>query len=492
MKLTLKLLIVFALATLGVLAANTYVRIAREKALFDADMRKDALAQASTLAESLEVVATLPGGVERGLAVVQHANRGAPHLRLRWITLEQPASRLKLPRLPVRELGEVLHGRPTSRRLAESGGALVTYVPLRGTVPGEGRTAIELTESMREEASFVRGSKMHALAGAAGLLVIATTVSALFGAIVVGRPVGLLKLKAQRAGTGDFAGPLVLERRDELRDLARELNTMCDHLAEGRQREEEAYTARITALEQVRRADRLATVGHLAAGVAHEVGTPLGVIVGRAKMIATGETRDEEARESATIVAEQAHRIAGIIRQLLDFSRKRPPEKAWVEVAPLAQGILALLGQMAQKRGVSLTSGETPTATVRVFGDAGQLQQAVTNLVINALQATPRQGKVELSFSRVSRPPPGSASGATADWIELCVSDNGSGMNAETLEHVFEPFFTTKSVGEGTGLGLAVTHGIVEEHGGFMEVASEAGKGSRFAIYLPHASEEQA
>jgi len=112
--------------------------------------------------------------------------------------------------------------------------------------------------------------------------------------------------------------------------------------------------------------------------------------------------------------------------------------------------------------------------------------------VLNAIQATPSGGTVELSVARERRPAPTGQGRARADWIRLCIRDSGCGMDEKTRAHLFEPFFTTKGVGEGTGLGLAVTHGIVEEHGGWIEVASELGQGSRFAIYLPPHSQESA
>jgi len=180
------------------------------------------------------------------------------------------------------------------------------------------------------------------------------------------------------------------------------------------------------------------------------------------------------------------------VRQLLDFSRKRPIETTPVELVPLARGVAAFLGQMAREKGVALALPERDGEDLRVTGDPGQLQQVVTNLVLNAIQATPGGGTVELSVARERRPAPTGQGRARADWIRLCIRDSGCGMDEKTRAHLFEPFFTTKGVGEGTGLGLAVTHGIVEEHGGWIEVASELGQGSRFAIYLPPHSQESA
>ena len=153
---------------------------------------------------------------------------------------------------------------------------------------------------------------------------------------------------------------------------------------------------------------------------------------------------------------------------------------------------MVLLEQLAKKRDVTLVVSANPAGAPRAYGDVGQLQQAVANLVVNAIQASPPGGRVELSVVDEERsPPPGSGASRT-DWVRLSVVDHGAGMDAETASHVFEPFYTTKDVGEGTGLGLAVTHGIVAEHGGWIDVESALGEGSTFSIFLPRPSGDSA
>ena len=171
--------------------------------------------------------------------------------------------------------------------------------------------------------------------------------------------------------------------------------------------------------------------------------------------------------------------MAGIIRQLLDFSRRTGAHLDDADLRQVAAGTLEMLGPLAEKRRVALclTPGDDD---VTVRADWNQIQQAVTNLVVNAIQATPDGGTVEVAVGRAA-----AGSDDPGNRVLLRVRDSGHGIAPDDLPRVFEPFFTTKDVGEGTGLGLAVAYGIVREHGGWIEVESELGKGSRFTIVLP-------
>jgi len=253
-------------------------------------------------------------------------------------------------------------------------------------------------------------------------------------------------------------------------------------------RETDAY---IRSKEQLQHANRLATVGQLAAGVAHELGSPLQVVAGRAKMIATGESEQGEARESAQIIGEQATRMTQIIRGLLDFARRRPPQRAATDLKSIAAEVHRMLGPIARRKAVSLDLAGDEAIAVDL--DPVQIQQALTNLVMNAIQAVPHGGRVAIALerARVARPPehsklqtmpPSDRDGAHAC---LRVTDDGPGIAEADRARVFEPFFTTKDVGEGTGLGLAVAFGIVRENGGWITVESELGHGASFAMFFP-------
>jgi signal transduction histidine kinase len=297
--------------------------------------------------------------------------------------------------------------------------------------------------------------------------------------LFIGRPISRLAAKARRVGLGDLSGPLHLEQRDELGELANEINLMCDRLSE-------ESRAREQATEQLRHADRLTTVGKLASGLAHELGTPLNVVSGRAKLIANKEVEGQDVEDSARIVVEQAERMTALIRQLLDFARPRVLHKAPVNVATVASRVCQLVATIARTHNVTLVP---PTANdaLRVSADDGQLTQVLTNLVVNGIQATPPGGSVRIEAQIVDQTPPPyvDAKGESSRWMAIEVIDTGAGFDEATRARVFEPFYTTKDIGEGTGLGLSVSWGLVREHGGWIDVVSEPQKGSTFTVYLP-------
>jgi signal transduction histidine kinase len=223
--------------------------------------------------------------------------------------------------------------------------------------------------------------------------------------------------------------------------------------------------------EQLRLADRLATIGTLAAGTAHELNEPLGAILGFAQLAAkTPELPPATARDLAKIEAAALH-AREIIRQLMVFSRQTAPTKARVDLAWVVQGALDLAEPRLQQAAVRVVS--RLAAAPSVHADAGQLRQVVLNLVVNAIQASAPGSEIRVTLE--------TAEGA----VRLVVEDDGAGMSEAVQKQVFLPFFTTKDVGQGTGLGLAVVHGIVTAHGGSASVTSVPGKGTRFEVLIP-------
>src|SRR5579883_581897 len=187
---------------------------------------------------------------------------------------------------------------------------------------------------------------------------------------------------------------------------------------------------RISTLEQLRHRDRLATIGQIASGVAHELGTPLNVVSGRAKLITTDPHASAEVVENARIVHEQADRMARIIRELLDFARRRGPNPGSVDLAETARRTVELLGPVAERRGVALELAP-PEAPVVAEVDRAQIQQALSNLVLNGIQASAGRGPVRVAVGRERARAPEEAGGGEAEYAFLAVADSGGGIAPE-------------------------------------------------------------
>jgi signal transduction histidine kinase len=353
---------------------------------------------------------------------------------------------------------------------------LVTHVPVRDR--GQLLGAIEIAESLLVRDAYLQASVVSTALATATMVLISGMVVLVFGVWLVGRPLRLLADKAKRIGQGDLTGPLDLHQRDEIGELAREVNAMCERLSAANAKTERETLARIAALQQLRHADRLITVGRLAAGVAHELGTPLNVIAGRTKMLRRGKPGQAMLDDYLGIIAEQADRMTSIIRQLMAFARRREPKVAAADLLAGARAIQKLVSPIAAKRKVHVAV--MSSECVLALGDAVQLEQVLSNLVVNAIHACVPGGRVEIACGLCE------VDGMSRAFVR--VTDDGHGMDEATRERIFEPFFTTKEVGQGTGLGLSVAHGIVAEHGGAICVQSKPHQGSTFSVLLPTAA----
>ncbi|PTL84944.1 nitrogen regulation protein NR(II) [Vitiosangium sp. GDMCC 1.1324] len=236
----------------------------------------------------------------------------------------------------------------------------------------------------------------------------------------------------------------------------------------------------VHALEsQLLRAEKLATVGILAAGIAHEIGTPLGVVRGRAEYV-LGKLGAQHAQAAGVqVIIEQIDRVSRTIRQLLDFSRVQPALVREVALGPLLRGAQELLHGEAERRKVKVEL-EVPEGLPALSADPDQLQQVVLNLALNACDACEPGGTVRLAAHVEAPGEPGALSG-----VRVTVRDDGCGIPPESLNRVFDPFFTTKKRGQGTGLGLTMVAQIVRNHGGRIELESEPGQGTCVTLWWP-------
>jgi len=262
------------------------------------------------------------------------------------------------------------------------------------------------------------------------------------------------------------------------------VNQMSEQLSIAHRAVHEESEARLRAVQQLRHADRLRTVGQLASGLAHELGTPLNVVSARAGIIRAGELDAEGVRGSCDVIRAQCDRMTGLVRQLLDFARRTHPSPTLVDPMALFEETRAL-AQDLRKAGTVRWREDRRPAVAPLLADGPQIRQVLTNLLVNAQQAMPDGGTVEIDVREESAQNPDRPGSGEQRFVVLEVTDHGVGIPPEALSQVFDPFFTTKDVGSGTGLGLSVAHGIVREHGGFITVESEPGRRTTFRVYLP-------
>jgi signal transduction histidine kinase len=232
--------------------------------------------------------------------------------------------------------------------------------------------------------------------------------------------------------------------------------------------------------EQVRQADRLAAIGRLAAGLAHEIRNPIGSIRGSVEVLGGSLNPQGDDRRLMDIVLRESDRLDAIIRDFLQFSRPPHLVRVTTDLTAMLDEILLMLanqGGIQGPDGARVRFRRDPTEpTVKADVDPAQMRQALWNLCLNAVEAMPQGGELRVGARTVT-------GGSGRTLMEITVEDTGVGITAAELTQVFEPFFTTKP--QGTGLGLAIAHRIVEDHGGEIQVQSEPWRGSRFTISLP-------
>jgi two-component system NtrC family sensor kinase len=291
----------------------------------------------------------------------------------------------------------------------------------------------------------------------------------------VSNPLAELSRKVVR-----FSNDGELERSlngDELKLLTQEFRRLDDQLMNARADLMKRHKRELALERQLQRAERLATIGTLASGLAHEIGTPMGVIRGRAEYLLHGQPEPAMNRNGLQIIINQIDRISRIVRMLLDYARERESVWAVCDVRSVVEHALSLTETEAKGRRVTIKA-DLGDQTIPIRCDADQLQQVFINLIMNALDAmTPEGGSLEVRATIENET-------AVARIAKVSFEDTGPGVALENRARVFDPFFTTKEPGKGTGMGLAVSQSIVRDHEG--EIALHTGPaGTRFTISIP-------
>lgn len=300
-------------------------------------------------------------------------------------------------------------------------------------------------------------------------------------------PISLLAKGMEEVASGNLDYAVKINTKDEFGELAKAFNAMTTDISKAKkeltewgntlEKKVEEKTEEIRkAQSQLIQSEKLASLGRMAAGVAHEINSPLTGIVTFSHLLLNKFPEGSEEKEDIKVIIEQANRCSSIIRGLLGFARAASVEKSQVSVNDVVQSSLGMVRHKADFFKIQMAL-KLEESLAPVMATASQLQQVFLNIIINATDAMDGVGRLAVTTRRVIQD--------GKPFVEIEFTDTGHGISEENLPRIFEPFFTTKPVGKGTGLGLAVSHGIIEDHGGSIIVKSSAGVGTSFFIRLP-------
>jgi two-component system NtrC family sensor kinase len=354
---------------------------------------------------------------------------------------------------------------------------------------------LEITYSLAEIDRTLRQDSITIAGFSIGFVIAAALFVGIFIQRMIYIPLKDLEMGSKRLSAGNLRELIPVRSRDEFGHLASSFNGMMLALRSSElelqewnrtlELKVEKKTGELQIAEaKAAHAEKLASVGLLAAGIAHELNSPLTGILTFSHILRKKMSAESQEAQDLDLVIRETKRCSSIIKRLLDFAREKKPEKKHVDINQLVRETEQLVRHSASFHDIEI-SMELDDALPRVRIDPDQLKQVFMNILVNAQDAIGDKGRITVRSRRLppqSASPSGQASGP---MLEVSFTDTGSGIPEENLSKIFDPFFTTKEIGKGTGLGLAVTYGIVQAHGGRIDVASIAGKGTTFGIQIP-------
>jgi two-component system NtrC family sensor kinase len=364
-------------------------------------------------------------------------------------------------------------------------GILVYYrIEPFSTSDGQIAGAFVLARQGSQLISNIEARRQRIIGTSAALVILLSVLILIIVRRNITLPINQLVQRVREIGRGRWEQRIEIKGRDEIAALAGEFNTMSEELNRSYSKFLEEQQQKLKLERDLRHSERLASVGHLAAGLAHELGTPLSIVRGRAEYLLRRPRSSEELAGNLEVIRSQSDRITAIVRQLLEFSRRREPMFRSVDLSELINHVRYLLEHQLFDKSLKVEIHVSPKPLL-IQADPDLLQQVFINLFANSLHALGPEGAIKI---RASSAPSIDGQGG----VRIVFEDNGIGIAPEIIDHVFDPFFTTKDVGEGAGLGLAVTYGIIKEHRGEIIVESEPGKFTRFLIHLPQGQQKAA
>lgn len=488
MKLSTRLLLpLLATVAAVMLAFGAWAIIQREDTLL-AEAERETLAYARALGLALERTSRDPdlGDMEE---LIDRVDREPSIYGVRVYDTSGPVLYESSPlrggrRAPAEAVREAVarNAATASTRSAEDGEAVSVLRPLRDD---EGRVTavLEVVQPLASVAAEQARIRQRFALNTLTLLLVVTLLVTWLVRRLVSDPLERFLEAVRALGGGELSHRLApATARGELGEVAGELNRMADRLQEARDDLVRGTEERVALERELRQSEKMAEVGRLAAGLAHEIGAPLHVIRGRADLLSRGDPGPEGRERNLRIIVEQIDRISLIVRNLLGYARRREPRQVDADLVRIAQGVVDFVEPEAERAGARL-SMEAPGGAVPLRADPDLLHQVILNLVLNAVHAVEETGEEGRVRVRVRG----------GDGVRLVeVEDDGAGVPEDLRERIFDPFFTTKDGRRGTGLGLSVARGIVEDHGGRIEFVAreDGGRGTCVRVTLPDGIEE--
>jgi two-component system NtrC family sensor kinase len=343
-----------------------------------------------------------------------------------------------------------------------------------------------------------RAMQKNAIAMAAysiGFIVIASLCVGFFVHRLVYVPLRDLETGAKRLSSGNLQQTIPVRSEDEFGRLASSFNTMTAALRDSQlelrewghtlEQKVEKRTQELRVAEaETARTEKLASVGLLAAGIAHELNNPLTGVLTFTSLLRKKMPEGSADAEDLDLVIRETKRCAAIIRRLLDFAREKTPEKKFTDLNQVIEDTARIIERPASFRDVEIAL-DLDRNLPQVWIDSDLIKQVIMNILVNAQHAIEHEGSITVRSRRSPEAKAPEPEMEPVPMAEISIVDTGCGIPEKNLKRIFDPFFTSKEVGKGTGLGLSVSHGIVRAHGGVIEVDSTVGKGSTFRIYLP-------
>ena len=352
---------------------------------------------------------------------------------------------------------------------------------------------LDIVYSLDEIDRKLRTSTLGIAGFSLGFIAFAALLVGFFVHRLVYLPLRDLESGAQRLSTGNLDQAIPVRSGDEFGKLAASFNVMTGALRNSRaelrdwghtleQKVEKRTQELRSAQAETMRGEKLASVGLLASGVAHELNNPLTGILTFSHLVRQKMPDKSTDAEDMDLVIHKTKRCTAIIKRLLDFAREKLPEKKFTDLNQVIDDTVRIVEQPAHLRDIEITV-HLDRALPPIWIDADQIKQVIMNMLVNAQHAVEEKGSITVSTRRSLDPR--APAGEPKPMVEISIVDTGCGIPETNLRRIFDPFFTSKDVGKGTGLGLSVSHGIVEAHGGLIEVESKVGEGSTFRVLLP-------